>query len=142
MFASATVDYIEFGDETVTIKKLSHGELTLAAEEKMTKALMKTKDVGPELMRALRDPGSVLKSEAEPTPAEKRKARYESFDIDFVLRHGIKSWTCTVAGEPLDVAVGIPDLDEPTARRLHEAIVDLSCGPLDADEAEQLAAKG
>jgi len=126
MFASRTKKVVIIEDVQVTIQKLSARSLDNASEARQIAVGKVTRQLGSEIMRTLRElPDRV--PEKEPTAEEKQKARFTSYDRDYVLTAGIASWTATHPdGLPLSLTDGIPDLEESAATMLFESILELS----------------
>jgi len=76
------------------------------------------------------------KPKVEPTMDEQRKARYTTYDRQLVIQAGVVSWTY-----PERLSDGLEDLDEETAQKLHEAILDLSLPPIDPVERDAVHSK-
>lgn len=142
MFAKQVTKDVEVGEEIVTIRKLSGKKLQLAREVRRGEQVSNMRELGAEMIRAFREEKEKMaaaKPEALPIPAqepsleEKQKARRDSFseyDRDTVLVSGIAKWTAKVPVNPENIA----DLDEETAQKLHDEILDLSVAPVNTAE--------
>jgi hypothetical protein len=142
MFAKKTTKTVIIRDEdaevAVVVRKLSASQLELAAEARQERAVKAARAYGADLMKAIHDPAEVAKAAPkDPTPEERRRARYAAYDRFSCLRQGIASWTSSVK---LDDDA-IKDLDDETATKLHEEVVDLTLGPIDAKAAEAESGK-
>lgn len=138
MFASKVTDAVVLdGGERVTIRKLNHSALDLAREARSSRGAKSLRDFGGDILRVLRSEEFVdmKKAREEAGPEALRAARYAAFDRSVVLQAGIQSWTSEVKVTP----EAIDDLDEPSAQKIHEAIVDLSLPPIDPAKAEAQA---
>ncbi len=142
MFASKiTKDVVviaeQGAEERVTIRKLSAIILGRARDARQASQAKTLRNYGGELLLAIRQGtlDEVAKKQAEAQAIEaKRTSRYDDYDPETTLNAGIVSWT---VGKVTPEAIA--DLDEPTAKILHEAIIDLSV-PFDP-EAEQAKAE-
>jgi hypothetical protein len=131
MFASQTKSTVAIGDVVVTIRKLSARSLDKASEARQATAAAVARGFGADMIQALKVTEPAPLAPVVLTLAEQIKARYTSYDRASTLRAGIASWT---APQPLEE--GIADLDEESAQKLHEAILDLSLPALDPKVAE------
>jgi hypothetical protein len=134
IFASQTKKTITVGgDVDVIIRKLSAASLRKAREVRMMEDAKHTRAIGGEVLKALHggsdDPQAPKK---EPTPEQKKNARFALYDREDLLLRGIESWT---AEKPVDT--GIAELDEETSRTIFEAIVELALGPLEPAAVEE-----
>lgn len=140
MFASGVTRNISIGEETVVIQKMSGFQLEKASQIQTQKAVDQSKQLGGELLAAIRDPDAATRLQEQRdkmTQKQKRQARYDTYDRKHILKKGIRGWSCKKEdGSALPTTEGIEDLDQPTADMLFHEIVDLSCGPVDADEVE------
>jgi len=154
MFASRVTKEVEVEDDgkpvVVTIQKLSARSLEKAREAKSAAQLAAMRAGGKEMWSGLRsaEVDAVAEKIAEKRAKQatdlkaQRQARYDAHDRDHILRAGIVRWTAERRlKDPDDEQDAIGDLDEQTAQKLHEAILDLSLPPLDPVEAEATLAK-
>lgn len=116
-------------NESVVIRKLSHKELKEAARARQSEGVGFMRELGGELMKALRDEDNDKIKRIQ----EQQEANVSNYDRDTLLRRGVVSWTYSVppiAPTPLADAKttrdGIDELDEPTAKFLAQAIFDFS----------------
>jgi len=142
MFAKQITKDVEVGTEIVTVRKLSGKTLQKAREAKRSEQVSNMRELGAEMIRAFREEREKLaavKPEAlpippkEPTREELEKTRKDSFseyDRDTVLVAGISKWTAKVPVSPENIA----DLDEESATKLHNEILDLSLAPVNTAE--------
>lgn len=134
-FATAVTDTVSFSDVTVTIKKLNHKKLREASEAQ-TAAYYAQVSKAP---KGLLDAQAATAKEREQAPGASDKPKvhnYAGYDRDVVLRAGVKA----ISGIEAKLPAALDDLDEESAKRLHEAILNLSLPPLD-DQAEEDARK-
>lgn len=128
----------ELGPGQVSIRKLSRRTLRRAATNKSIDQAGNLKALGGDVVKALnsKELEEIQKrlKAAKKTAEELRKERYASFDEDVILDAGIESWTYPVKVD----AASIEKLDDESAKKLFEEIVDFSCGPIDEAEAEEL----
>ncbi len=136
MYASKVIREIEVksGDTTLaaTIRKLSWKKLDKAQTIERSGAIATARETGAELVKAFRE---LNKAEAagEITPEVKRKARYGQYDKATVLESGLTKLDGADTSDA--IAARIEELDMAEAQQIHEAILDLSLPPIDADEA-------
>lgn len=117
-------------DETCLIRKLSHIQLKQAAKARQSEGIGFMREMGGELLKALREGDNEKIKKLE----EAQAANVTNYDRDSLLRFGILSWTYPVppmAPTPFEPnakrgADGIDDLDEPTAKFLAEEIFNYS----------------
>lgn len=137
MFASETKHEIKFGDDFVTVRKLSAYQLDLARDEAQARNVNHLRRLGGELLTAINSQNVAAAAErikekrAEPNP----NARYDGLDRMTVLSHGIVAWSRgDVTPEKLR------DLDEEVADKVFKKIVDITVPP--RAEAEAATEKG
>jgi hypothetical protein len=142
MFASKVTSQVVFPDGVVNIRKLSGAALDRAAEARQMTVTRLSRVMGPELIQAFHSPEveAAAATLAEPVSAAtlelRRTARYQLYDRMTILKSGITSWTYD---EKLDA---VEDVDEDSAKQLHEAILDLSLPALTEQEREEAQTKG
>ena len=141
LFASKIVSQVVFPDGAVNIRKLSALSLEKASAARQISVSQLSRSMGPELMKAFAggsddDEKKSSKPKVEPTMDEQRKARYTTYDRQLVIQAGVVSWTY-----PERLSDGLEDLDEETAQKLHEAILDLSLPPIDPVERDAVHSK-
>jgi len=155
MFASKVTAQVQIAadgvDEAgvVNIRKMSALALEKASLNRQIAVTQLTRSMGPEMLKALTanedekptdglEAFPAAKKKVKPVLSldEQRKARYTLYDRQFVLQAGVVHWTYDTK-----VSDGLEDLDEDTAQKLHEAILDLSLPPLTEEEREAVSAK-
>lgn len=129
-------------NESATIRKLSHKQLRAAAKARQSEGVGFMRELGAELMQALR----TADTQAVKNIQETQQADITNYDRDTLLRLGIVAWSYAVppvyerdangavlkvAGkllEPPDEKLvdGIDQQDEPTAKFLAEQIFEFS----------------
>lgn len=121
--------------ENAIIRKLSHKQLREAARKRQSEGISFMKELGGELIRAMRDADTATVKRLQ----DAQEADITNYDRDFLLREGVVSWSYPV--KPLvDVGVsGLDQLDEPTAKFLAEQIFEFS-RPETKDEAKNASA--
>lgn len=116
--------------ESVVIRKLNHTQLKQAARARQSEGVGFMKEMGGELLKALRDSSS-----AEETSDKLKKlqavqeADVSNYDRDTLLKFGVVSWTYPIPPMSLSkegVGNGLDELDEPTAKFLAEEIFQYS----------------
>ena len=151
MFASRVTKNVVLNDGdfevTVTIQKLSARALEKAREARTISQAAPLRAMGGEILRAVRDESSL--DEASKALKAKRatlegakKERYDAHDRALVLQAGIVRWASSMPDLKRLSPDAIDDLDEESAQKLHEEIIDLSLPPIDEEELAQQAAKG
>jgi len=104
-------------EHTAVIRKLSHKQLKIAAKARQSEGVGFMREMGGELMKALRDvDGDKVKK-----LQDMQEADVSNYDRDVLLQEGIVSWTY----ESL-LPGGTDDLDEPTAKFLADEIFNFS----------------
>lgn len=129
MFASKTTKDLQFGEDTVKIRKLSGNQIDQAHEIKSREQIKNLREMGGELLTALRAaPAEIEKAQAniEAKKANKRQTRIDALDRSSVLASGI---TVINGSTAFDLA----DIEEMVSQSIFEAVVDLTYG----SEAEQ-----
>ena len=123
----------------VTIRKLSGRSLEKIRQQKSIEQAPPLRAYGAELLKGLQKEldeaaKALAAAKAAKDTDSRRKERYDAHDRVSTLVAGIVRWSCQdkVALEQKS----IEDLDEDVMQRIHEEIVDLSCGPLTAEEAQ------
>lgn len=148
MFASFKTDTVEIPDDrdagkaiVVTIVKLNWKKLREAADKQSSAAMALAARAPAEMMKTWGDAAAAKEAAAEKSGVaverdDDPESRYRQYDREIVLLRGIREWTAELklTQEALD------DLDEPSADKLHRAILDLSLGP--ATKAQARAAAG
>src|SRR3990167_4023672 len=106
---------------TVLIRKLNHTQLKTAAKARQSEGVGFMKELGAELMKALKDADTEKLKKIQDT----QEADISNYDRDTLLRFGVVSWSYPVG--PISVSEngvgnGLDELDEPTAKFLAEEI--------------------
>lgn len=147
MFASRVTKDVVLNDGdldvTVTIQKLSARALEKAREAKTISQAAPLRAMGGDILKAVRsesmDEAAASLRAKRATIEGAKKERYDAHDRFTVLQAGIVRWRG--ADLPPVSPKSVEDLDEDSAQRLHEEIVDLSLPPIDPAELEERAAK-
>jgi hypothetical protein len=111
--------------DTVVIRKLNHTQLKLAAKAKQSEGVGFMREMGGELLKALRDADTEKIKKIQ----EEQAADVENYDRDTLLRFGVVSWTYPIPPIGLEksgVTNGLDELDEPTAKFLAKEIFEYS----------------
>jgi hypothetical protein len=152
MFASRITKDVQCDDGDnaviVTIQKLSGRSLEKARDARSAAQIASLRTASKDLLQVMRSDQLEVAAEQlaarrakEMTDAKaKAKARYDSFDREHVLNAGVVRWSCESIKKLSPESIG--DLDEESAQKLHEAILDLSLPPLDPVLAEAEEGKG
>jgi hypothetical protein len=128
-------------DEQVIIRRLSHKQLKEAAKARQSEGVGFMKEMGGELLKAIRD----TKEDAEATAKklkelqEKQESDVSNYDRDVILKYGVVSWSYPIAPlslTPNGVSNGLDELDEDTAKFLAKEIFEYS-RPLTQVEAKK-----
>lgn len=119
MFASTTKRDIAIGAETVTIRKLSAHRLGEAQLVRQKALIDLSKTLGG--LNVSREDLEKFRGQ-EQTEEEKKRTRNALYDRLSVLKYGIHSWS---VGDQVTNEL-VEDLDQPTAQRLFEEILDLT----------------
>ena len=116
---------VELPDGVVVIRKLSHKKLRDAAKDQQSEGIGLMREIGPELLKALRDSDAKTVDTIQKT-AEASRTNYST---DALLRKGVVSWSGKGFDVPLtdDVRVELlDDLEPDTAEALADAIFEFS----------------
>lgn len=106
-------------DDTVIIRKLNHKTLKKAARARQTEGVSVMKEIGAELIKALRDEDDEKLKRIQ----DKQESDISSYDMDTLLKEGIVSWTYDgVLPNDTD------ELAENTAKFIAKEILDFSRG--------------
>jgi hypothetical protein len=125
MFAFKTKKTLTFGDDSITICKLSGSQIDKALEAKSDTAIRSLRAMGGELFAAMRTPDALEEARAnlEAKKADKRAERLRSFDKKSVLESAIVSWSDgDVTPEK------IANLDVEVYDKVYEEVIDLTYG--------------
>jgi hypothetical protein len=131
VFASQHKEEITVGDLAVIIRKLSGKSLRAAREVRTLSDAKGTRALGGEVLKALNEDREERTAKRKPTKEQRHLARLALYDRDDILRRGIDSWSEKGVG----IIDGLEDLDEKSSQTLFEAIIELSLGKLEEDEA-------
>lgn len=152
MFASRITKDVQCDDGDtaviVTIQKLSGRSLEKARDARSAAQIASLRTASKDLLQVMRSDQlevaaeqlAARRAKEAADPKAKAKARYEAYDREHVLNAGIVRWSCELRKKLSPEAIG--DLDEESAQKLHEAILDLSLPPLDPVVAEVEEGKG
>ena len=148
MFASRVTKDVVLNDGdldvTVTVQKLSARALEKAREARTVSQAAPLRAMGGDILKAMRsesmDEAAASLRAKRATLEGAKKERYDAHDRFTVLQSGIVRWRG--ADLPAVSQESIEDLDEDSAQKLHEEILDLSLPPIDPAELEERAAKG
>lgn len=128
MFADEVRFTVEISVGTVTCRKLSHRALRRASDAHTAEQMRNVREMGGDVFKALQQ---AEETKTADDPALRRRRRFAGYDRDTVLASGALSWT-----SPRKLADGLPELDEPDAAALFEAIMDKSLPPVDPEAEE------
>jgi len=104
-------------DATAVIRKLSHTQLKAAAKARQSEGVGFMREMGAEMMKALRDADTETVKKIE----DGQQANINNYDRDMLLKSGIASWSYDA-----QLPGATDDLDEPTAKFLAEQIFEFS----------------
>jgi len=142
--ASAVKDRVEIAGDTYDIRKLSWRSLKKAADAMQVAQAAHMRSIGGEIFKVIGDASTAAAQEASQKRAEKLKTRegraeerYAPYDVEEILVAGLER----VNGQPASRPFINDELDKATAEALHRRIIDLSLGPLDKAEEEEVAGK-
>jgi hypothetical protein len=127
MFAARTKKTLTYGEDTITVRKLSGSQIDQAHEVKNAAQVKSLRALGGELMSAMRSPEDVEAAKAKNAAKDKRQVRIEALDRSTVLVAGIDSWSDSKSLTPENVA----GLEEDVSQKTFEAIIDLTYGTED-----------
>lgn len=103
--------------ESAVIRKLSHTQLKAAAKVRQSEGVGFMREMGGDLLKALKDADSNKVKEIQ----EAQAANADNYDRDSLLKMGVVSWSYKVS-----LPDGTDFLDEPTAKFLAEAVFEFS----------------
>jgi hypothetical protein len=124
MFASHTKKTVKFGEESITIHKLSGAQIDRAYQVKNSDQVRALRELGGDILAALRNSSDVEQARERMADKDKRQVRLDALDKHTVLESGIESWS---ASNPVN-ADCIAGLEVDVRDQLFEAIVDLTYG--------------
>ena len=116
------IDLPHDAGESAVIRKLSHRKLAEAATKQQSQGIGFMREVGAELMQALRNEDSGKLDRLQKT----QEASISNYHRDTILEKGIVSWTLTPGIGDTNRTDVIGELDEPTAAFLAQEIFDFS----------------
>jgi len=108
--------------ETALIRKLSHTQLKQAARVRQSEGVGFMKEMGGELLKALRDADTEKIKKIQ----DAQEADVTNYDRDVLLRFGVVSWSYPVKPTAEVGLNGLDELDEPTAKFLAQEIFEFS----------------
>ena len=117
-----SVDLPHDEGESAVIRKLSHRKLAEAASKQQSQGIGFMKELGGELMQALRNEDAQKLDRLQKT----QEASLSNYHRDTILEKGVVSWTLTPAIGDTNRTEVIGELDEPTAAFLAEQIFAFS----------------
>ena len=120
-------------DGEATIRKLNHKKLKEASRRQQIEGIGFMREVGPELMKALRSEDAASVDRIQRT----QEAALSNYDRDTLLQMGVVSWSYDPQITDSNRVEVLNDLDEPTAILLSEFIFRFS-----RPETEQEAGEG
>jgi hypothetical protein len=112
-----TVELPHEPGESITIRKLSGSQLGAAAKRKMSDGIALMREIGAELVKALREGDTATVKRIEDAQA----ANVNNYDRDMLLADGVSAWSY-----PVPVAESLSLLDEDTAAFAAEQIFEFS----------------
>lgn len=117
-----TVDLPLDAGESAVIRKLSHRKLSDAASKQQSQGIGFMREVGAELLVALRneDSGKVERLQ------KSQEANISNYHRDSLLEKGLVSWTLDPAITDSNRVEVLAELDEPTAAFLAQSIFEYS----------------
>jgi len=119
---TTTVQLPHDAGESAVIRKLSHRKLSEAAQKQQSTGIGFMREIGPELMAALRAEDTDKIDRIQKT----QEATLSNYHRDSLLEKGIVSWTLEPALTDKNRSETVGELDEPTAAFLAEAIFEFS----------------
>ena len=117
-----TVELPDDLGESAVIRKLSHRKLSEAAAAQQSQGIGFMREIGGELMQALRNADSEKIDKIQ----KQQEANVSNYHRDTLLEKGVVSWTLVPAISDMNRVDIIGELDEPTAAFLASAIFDFS----------------
>ena len=125
-----SVDLPNDEGESAVIRKLSHRKLAEAATKQQSQGIGFMRELGAELMKALKNEDSQKIDRLQKT----QEASLSNYHRDTILEKGVVSWTLTPGIGDTNRTEVLGELDEPTAAFLAEQIFQFS-RPETEDEA-------
>ena len=108
--------------ESAVIRKLSHRKLSDAAAAQQSQGIGFMREVGAELMKALRDADSAKIDKIQ----KSQESSLANYHRDTLLEKGVVSWTLEPSLTDSNRAEVLGELDEPTAPFLAQSIFEFS----------------
>ena len=125
-----SVDLPHDEGESAVIRKLSHRKLSEAATKQQSQGIGFMRELGAELMQALRNEDADKLDRIQKT----QEASLSNYHRDTLLEKGVVSWTLVPGIGDTNRTEVLGELDEPTAAFLAEQIFEFS-RPETEDEA-------
>lgn len=119
---TTTVHLPHDAGESAVIRKLSHRKLADAAAAQQSQGIGFMREVGAELMKALRDADADKIDRIQRT----QEANLSNYHRDTLLEKGVVSWTLDPSITDANRVEVLGELDEPTAAFLAQAIFEYS----------------
>tara|TARA_R110000824_G_scaffold185016_8_gene365946 strand:+ start:2933 stop:3358 length:426 start_codon:yes stop_codon:yes gene_type:complete len=113
---------VKLSDGEAVIRKLNHKKLKEASKRQQMEGIGWMREVGPELMKALRSEDAAGVDRIQRTT----EAAVTSYDRDSLLQMGVISWSYDPPITDSNRVEILNDLDEPTAILLSEAVFRFS----------------
>ena len=117
-----SVDLPHDEGESAVIRKLSHRKLSEAATKQQSQGIGFMRELGAELMSALRNEDADKLDRIQKT----QDASLSNYHRDTLLEKGVVSWTLVPGIGDTNRTEVLGELDEPTAAFLAEAIFEFS----------------
>ena len=117
-----SVDLPHDEGESAVIRKLSHRKLAEAATKQQSQGIGFMRELGAELMKALKNEDSQKIDRLQKT----QEASLSNYHRDTILEKGVVSWTLTPGIGDTNRTEVLGELDEPTAAFLAEQIFQFS----------------
>ena len=125
-----SIDLPDDEGESAVIRKLSHRKLSDAATKQQSQGIGFMRELGAELMSALRNEDADKLDRIQKT----QEASLSNYHRDTLLEKGVVSWTLTPGIGDTNRTEVLGELDEPTAAFLAQEIFEFS-RPETEDEA-------
>tara|TARA_R110000824_G_scaffold1386_10_gene7088 strand:+ start:2294 stop:2719 length:426 start_codon:yes stop_codon:yes gene_type:complete len=125
---------VELPDGEAIIRKLNHKKLKEASRRQQMEGIGFMREIGPELMKALRSEDAAGVDRIQRT----QEAALSNYDRDSLLQMGVVSWTYDPPITDSNRVEILNDLDEPTAILLSESIFRFSRPETEQEAGEEL----
>ena len=119
--------------ESAVIRKLSHRKLSEAAAAQQSQGIGFMREIGGELMQALRNADTEKINKIQ----KSQEASRGNYHRDTLLEKGVVSWTLEPAITDVNRVEVLGELDEPTASFLAQAIFNYSRPETPAEAGEE-----